>query len=260
MNSLLLFVGGFHLWFFGVVRPVSTWRDWRRTRDQAPEHQPIVPFYRSAVRDLLGCGLISLQTLAFMWFLSARVQGGGRIFIYDADVERWRDVWSGLMPAAWPGPASWLMGLVALAIMLAIDLPYMRRGRRRGDRHARLASPRTGQERLWWVGLSCAAGICEEITWRGVQPELIAQATGLLWPAIVICTVTFGIGHINQGRAWVAGAGLFGLMFHGLAWLTGSLYVGMAVHVAVNIASGLIGHRESGIWNRLSPHRQSGNR
>jgi membrane protease YdiL (CAAX protease family) len=33
--------------------------------------------------------------------------------------------------------------------------------------------------------------------------------------------------------------GAFGLLFHALVWLTGSLYVAIIVHIAVNVTIGL---------------------
>ncbi|HUR21005.1 MAG TPA: CPBP family intramembrane glutamic endopeptidase, partial [Vicinamibacterales bacterium] len=107
--------------------------------------------------------------------------------------------------------------------------------------------PQTREERIGWVIHSAAAGITEELTWRGVQPALIAQLTGHLWPAIVICAATFGLGHIRFGKAFVPIAAFFALIFQALAWATGGLYVPMLVHVAVNVIVGL----RAGTWVKL---------
>lgn len=107
--------------------------------------------------------------------------------------------------------------------------------------------PQNRSERLWWIALSAAAGISEEITWRGVQPELMAQIAGSLWPAVLLCAATFGLGHISQGWRWAMVTAAFGLLFHALVWMTGALYVAIAVHIAVNVTvglySGLMGRR-----------------
>ena len=105
------------------------------------------------------------------------------------------------------------------------------------------ATPRTRDEQVWWSVQSFAAGVTEELTWRGVQTALLARLIGF-WPAVAICVVTFGIGHIRHGKPFVLIAALFAAMFHALTWMTGGLYVPMIVHVAVNIIVGL----RAGLW------------
>jgi membrane protease YdiL (CAAX protease family) len=70
--------------------------------------------------------------------------------------------------------------------------------------------------------------------------------TGALWPAVLLCAATFGIGHARQGRRFVLIAALFALVFHALTLVTGSLYVAIAVHAAINITVGL----RAGRWVR----------
>ena len=202
------------------------------------------------VSSLAGLGFISLMPLAVLWLRSrggAAGEAGSIIHIYGRQVPDQSSIWSGLLPLAWPSPSSWLLGLALFGIMASADLWYSRRCLARGEPHMYFSTPRTSEERRWWIALSGAAGVGEELTWRGVQPELIAQMTGALWPAVAICALTFGIGHIRQGWGGVAIVTVFSLACHGLTLATGSLYVAMAVHVAVNITVGLrVSHGQAG--------------
>jgi len=231
-----------HLIYFGLVRPWQSWTHRHSLRREGYVFPPLVPYYQRAVSSLAGAGFFSLVVLGAVWLHSrggAAGEAGSVIHIYGRQVPEHSLIWSGLLPPAWPSLTSWLLGLVVYAAMASTDLWYSRRCLARGEPHMYFATPRTRQERRWWVALSLAAGVGEELTWRGVQPELIAQMTGALWPAVTICALTFGIGHIRQGWGWVAIVTVFSLACHGLTLATGSLYVAMAVHVAVNITVGL---------------------
>ncbi len=239
MNLSAIALGGLpHLWYFGLAKPYRTWRnrDAARYGDSPPSR---VQYYRNAIPHFLSCGFLSLGTLALLGWFSSGAARTTDIVVLGRLVARPRDVWFGLFPAQWPSLVSAGLGLIAYAIMISIDLAYSRRCFDRGDAHMYAATPQSMEERVVWIGFSLAAGVTEELTWRGVQPELIAQVTGHLWPAIVICAATFGIGHVTQGRPFVPIAALFALVFHALTLLTGSLYVPILVHAAMNITVGL---------------------
>ena len=216
-----------HLFYFGVYLPYRTWA-YRNVWPSLAARRPRVERYKANAVQFMTHGLMSLTTLFFMS----------------------RATRSSLFPAEWPTLSSVLLGVVACAIIVAIDLVYSRRCFDRDAPHMYLGTPETREERIGWVMHSGAAGVTEELTWRGVQPALIAQLTGHLWPAIVICAATFGIGHIRYGKPFVPIAAFFALIFHGLTWVTGGLYVPMIVHVAVNVIVGL----RAGTWlNRRRP-------
>ena len=229
-----------HLVYFGGIKPWLTWRGRHVWPATPPER---VRRYRALVSDFLQYGVFSLVTLFYLAWRSPRAPRVTHIYVLGRLAERPRDVWLGLFPAEWPGAGSIALGVVAFLVMVAIDLAYSRRCFDRGEPHMHLATPQTRAERSWWVVVSFGAGVTEELTWRGVQPEIIAQMTGALWPAVLVCAATFGIGHVRQGRPFVLIAALFALVFHALTLVTGSLYVAMAVHAAVNITVGLRGGR-----------------
>ena len=98
--------------------------------------------------------------------------------------------------------------------------------------------PQTPAERRWWVLVSLTAGVTEELTWRGIQVQILATLLGSYPIAALICSVTFGVGHLGQGRRWAAAVAGFALIFHGLVWVSGSLWVAIAVHVVVDLVGG----------------------
>ncbi len=93
------------------------------------------------------------------------------------------------------------------------------------------------------------AGISEEITWRGVQTALLSNLTGHLWIAAIICSISFGLAHSIQGWTSSTIIVFFALGFHALVWLSGSLYVAMAVHV---VAYDITAASVMGGWGRNS--------
>jgi len=139
-------------------------------------------------------------------------------------------------------------GLLTCVVMVAVALPHWRGGVMRGERFSYFAMPRLPAERAWWSVLSVLAGITEELTWRGVQFQLVARLTGSPVAAIAVCALTFGLGHLGQGWRWAATVVGFALAFHALTWSTGSLYVAMAVHVVVDLVGGFYTAHAAGKW------------
>lgn len=88
-------------------------------------------------------------------------------------------------------------------------------------------------ERAWWLFVSVLAGVGEEITWRGVQTALLVPLTGRYWIAAALSAASFGVAHALQGWRAAAIIVCFGLGFQAIVVTSGSLYIAMAVHVAV---------------------------
>lgn len=154
-----------------------------------------------------------------------------------------RAEWIELFPRTWPPLLAMLAGVVMLVTAVTLMRPRWRRAVERrtpvGARVLHLVMPANGVERAWWLAVSVLAGISEEISWRGVQTALLANLTGRLWLAAIICSISFGLGHMVQGWKSSAIIVFFALGFHTLVWLSGSLYVAMVVHVTYDIIAGL---------------------
>ena len=98
-------------------------------------------------------------------------------------------------------------------------------------------APQTRAEKRLFSMVAITAGVCEEILYRGL---LLAALVSLLgtWPAVAISSLIFGLGHAYQGISGIAKTGLVGLV---LAWLTvssGSLFIAILLHAAIDLASG----------------------
>jgi membrane protease YdiL (CAAX protease family) len=149
-------------------------------------------------------------------------------------------------------------GLAMYATAVVFMRPRWRRAVARGTRVVYLFMPETATERTWWIVVSVLAGIGEEITWRGVQTTLLVTLTGSYGTAALVSAISFALAHFLQGWKTSVLIVLFALGFQGLAWLAGSLYVAMLVHVAYDITAGFsYGHfaRELGYRVEESPAR-----
>jgi membrane protease YdiL (CAAX protease family) len=147
--------------------------------------------------------------------------------------------WIELFPPSWPTPISIAAGVVLYSVLVVAMRPRWRRAVERGAPVVHLSMPRNSKERVWWIVVSVLAGVGEEISWRGVQTTLLTLVIGDFWIAAFLSAASFGIAHFIQGWKSVGIIVLLALGFQTLVWLSGSLYVAMAVHVAYDITAGL---------------------
>jgi membrane protease YdiL (CAAX protease family) len=205
--------GWFHLIYFGVVLPLVTFSQARKfAKADTPLPNRVHNFRRIALTLLLFGG-VSLLIARFEW-----------MHLFPRSLPPWRAVGAGL-----------LMLIIAVVALH----PLRRRAVERGARVAYLFMPANATERVWWIVVSILAGISEEITWRGVQAGLAYKAFGNIGIAVAFCVVSFAVCHIIQEWKGAAIILLFALAFHLLVWLSGSLYVAMAVHIAYDITAGI---------------------
>jgi membrane protease YdiL (CAAX protease family) len=84
--------------------------------------------------------------------------------------------------------------------------------------------------------ISLAAGVGEELLFRGVAQLGIEQASGSTWLAVAIASVMFGLVHpITKTYALLAG--LIGVYFGVLVVLTGNLLVPIVAHAAYDFVA-----------------------
>jgi membrane protease YdiL (CAAX protease family) len=200
----------FHLAFFGAFLPYLAFRS-----SQALGTRPLPPKVQHFVSQIL--------TLGVFFVLSALVA---------------KKEWIDIFPRTVPDARMLAVGGAALVALVALMRPLWRAKVDARSRQVWLFMPRTGQERFLWVCVSIAAGISEEVTYRGVMFVILWRLTGSPLAAALIAASVFSISHVLQG--WKSMAIIFGmaLAFQGIAWLSGSLYVSMAVHALYDMTAG----------------------
>jgi len=97
--------------------------------------------------------------------------------------------------------------------------------------------PHNGSELVRFNLLSVTAGIVEETLWRGYLFWYLGHFMPL-WTAAIISAVGFGIAHSYQGLANVPRVVIVGAVFSGLYLLTGSLWMPILLHAALDLLQG----------------------
>ena len=115
--------------------------------------------------------------------------------------------------------------------------------------------PRNRGELHHFYRLSLTAGIVEEVLWRGFMIWYLNQFMPL-WGAAILSTIGFAAAHAYQGAANVPRIILVGAVFAGLYLLTGSVWVPIALHAAVDVLQGRTAYE---VLNRLEPEADNGN-
>ncbi len=144
-----------------------------------------------------------------------------------------------LWPAQEPPLVAVAAGLILLAGCYLALKGRWREAVVRRDPVVHFVMPRDAIERRLWVAVSFAAGVGEEITYRGVMYVLFWRLTHDPVVAALATAALFGAAHAVQGWRAVGAIALISLGLQGLVLLAGSLYVAMAVHVVYDIAAGL---------------------
>lgn len=203
--------GYYHLGLFGLLLPYLAMKSSRVLASR-----PLPPKVKHFTSTIL--------TLTFFFAVSVWVA---------------HNQWITLFPAEVPEPRMFLLGAAVLVALVVLMRPLWRRRVEARSRRVWLFMPRTPKERLLWVGCSVAAGISEEVTYRGVMFALLWRLTDSALAAALIGAVVFGVSHFLQG--WKSMTIIFGiaLSFQLIAFLSGSLYIGMAVHALYDVAAGL---------------------
>ncbi|MGW6129636.1 CPBP family intramembrane glutamic endopeptidase [Cellulomonas sp. NPDC055163] len=137
--------------------------------------------------------------------------------------------------------AGFLVGatLAVVASTLLVRLVSRRSGRTpiAGAAAVEPMLPRTPRGRRGWAGLALAAGVTEEVTYRG----LLLLAIALLAPdadrttVLVVAAALFGVAHWYQGPLGMLATGAVGVALGGLYLSTGSLLVPMVLHTLVDL-------------------------
>ena len=200
-----------HLLVFGLLLPVAGARSYRRLRT--------IPLPPRPVHFLS----VTVQQLVFLGFAVWVARREGIV----------------LFPPVAPGVPDLLLGAAVTAALVALLRGRWRQSIERRERAAYLFMPWTAGERRLWAAVSAAAGLAEEVAYRGVLVAILARLAGSPLAAVPIAALLFGLAHGVQGRQSAVTIGGVALVFHGLVLVTGTLYVAIAVHFAYDLLAGL---------------------
>jgi len=106
-----------------------------------------------------------------------------------------------------------------------------------GRRVEELLYPRTRAEQATAAGTAVTSGFFAELLYRGLFITLIASLGLPLFVAALLSIMLFSLAHVYQGWWGAAHGALTGTLFTVLYLGTGSLWVPIVVHAALNIRS-----------------------
>ena len=159
--------------------------------------------------------------------------------------------WSDMGMGAPEGPRFWIGFFLALALMAAgtwqrLTLSGSNEERVRQSVLSHLESlrpllPHSRRDMMHFGLVSLTAGICEEILFRGFLIWYLSALVPQV-PALLIAALLFGMAHAYQGTRGVIQTGIVGLGLVALYVLTETLWVPMAVHLFVDLNSGLLAY------------------
>jgi len=151
----------------------------------------------------------------------------------------------GLIPVA--EGRQWVVIGVGVFVLLA-QVIYLETVSRNADALAEIKeqmgalsslAPQTRTENRLFGMVAITAGVCEEILYRGLLLATLVPLVGT-WPAVAISSLIFGLGHSYQGISGIAKTGLAGLVLALLTVFSGSLFIAIALHAVIDLASGRI--------------------
>ena len=151
---------------------------------------------------------------------------------------------SGLL-RAWPSSPGAMLLPAALLTAGGLLIVYAFRGlSARFGWHetgvVRAIMPVTGREKGVFALLSLAAGVFEELVFRGFLPLFLMPWTGSYLGGALPVAVVFGFLHAYQGRHGIARTALMGgILAVGVVW-TGSLWPSIFAHAALDLMLGLV--------------------
>lgn len=214
--------------FLVLVVPVAGARQLRRLEAAVDRGEPdarLRVYRRIVVHEVLVAGAVIA-----IWLLAGRGIAGLGL--------RW----------VGPGGAVWWLGWVlalGASAYLVIQMIVVTRTGKGLEEVAEKASglavflPHTGRELRMFRVLSLAAGIFEEIVFRGYAMAYLAPLGGAVG-AVIGSSIVFGLAHRYQGWAGVGKTGAVGVVMGVLYLATGTLWAPMLLHAVLDVTSGTV--------------------
>jgi membrane protease YdiL (CAAX protease family) len=129
-------------------------------------------------------------------------------------------------------------GLAVLVVFLAFMIPKWKKKAMASPEKTYRSMPQTSAELKMWAVVSLSAGFVEEIAYRGVLFGILDYWLKNWWAAAILCAIAFGLGHAIQGWKNTGIIFVMSVVFQGLVYFTGTLYVAMVVHAVYDFIAG----------------------
>lgn len=147
----------------------------------------------------------------------------------------------GLVRAPWGTTLAWTLGLSALSLLVLASFFVLRKAVGIRESHLLVQLlPRTGSERVVFSFLSVAAGIGEELAYRGFLIPTLTLLLGSGWGAAVLSSAVFGALHAYQGWLGMARTTVLGLLLAASLLLSGTLWPAILAHAILDLLAGLV--------------------
>lgn len=218
---------------FAIIIPLNGWRNYPKFL-AALRKEPAAMVRRAVyIGNIIALLALTLVVLLW-WFYKHRTFSGLGL------------IWS-------PVPAfTTATTIVSAAVTLSFLLldRIARSVKRRPSLKRKLSTtpellPRTSQELRLFLFMSLCAGICEEILFRGYLIWYIGTILNTHM-AVLLSSVMFGFGHAYQGLKGIFIITPIGLIFAMLYLWSGSIWVPVILHIAIDSWSGLYGKKVFG--------------
>jgi membrane protease YdiL (CAAX protease family) len=182
------------------------------------EPLPRIPVYLSSSAAILGIG-------GFGWVAGRGVLGPDGMGFQSIPTEQ---------------VVLWTLGLVFVVLMLTWGFFFVRRAAGWSESPILLELlPKSGREKSVFVALSLAAGLGEEIAYRGFLVPALTLVLGWSWGAALLSSAAFGILHAYQGWLGVIRTAALGLILAGSFILSGALWPAILAHAILDIVVGV---------------------
>jgi membrane protease YdiL (CAAX protease family) len=197
----------FLLWVL-VLNPAAAWRGYKRLARGEPIGSKVYRFrlslYVIVCSTLMALSVAVTRQLALPWAASASSLTFGVMF--------------------------------SAALVASVTLQHKKVDPAQQERIRLLYAPTGTTEWILGVWVGLCAGVGEEIVYRAVLFQIIAQVTSSAAMALLVCVLAFALAHLPQGVRATCGIALLAICFHILYFVSGGLLAPVVAHATYDIA------------------------
>lgn len=203
----------------GVALPLMSWMSFRLSRKRESNIHPSSIEFR----------VIAVQT----FLLQTAVAGLALLAAYGINLE-----------LAWQSDITVQTATASLAVLFGFIAVAIFEARRKLDRSERIRAElrKVRATDPMWVSVTLVAGFVEELAYRGVLTLLLSGYMDY-WLAAITSAVLFGLGHFTAGIRGAVVAFLFAVAMQWLVYLSGGLFLAIAVHAVYDLLAAWLGNR-----------------